>query len=163
MKLRRDFLNWRPDLEDFGSDHLTVADNMLHSDEGWKQITLQTQGSVSTANGLASITLTALQARPMGARRDLATSGQNNYMLGVIAHATTTALQEGVHFVENPGGELSTAQSLFSQGATSQAIVAFDSCELNDNVFVCAFGVAEATTTSLQTISNHAATMTIVE
>jgi hypothetical protein len=63
-----DFLNWRPDMEDYNNDGLLTASNLLHDVEGYKQVLRQTTTSFSTTAPLnaGQNTVSSLKARPFG-------------------------------------------------------------------------------------------------
>lgn len=47
-RVRFNFLNWRPDQDEFNTDGLQIADNVLHDVEGYKELLKQTAGAFST-------------------------------------------------------------------------------------------------------------------
>ena len=55
-QLRLNFLNWRPDIEDTQHDGLSIAQNVLHDTEGYKEVR-----AMNTGAPLASSSLNVLQ------------------------------------------------------------------------------------------------------
>ena len=159
-EIRLNFLNWRPDADDFGNQGLSIADNVIHETEGYKQIALTTSGAFATLNGLGGRTLNSvagLQVIAIGSDRTVAS---NSYMMAAVGIPTTTRTQEFALIIEAPSGSMRTGQAL-TQGATSVALTAFSVCELNNFVFACAKIVGEQTTTAAKTVANNACTMII--
>lgn len=62
-RIRIDFLNWRPDQDEFNTDGLQVADNLLHDTEGYKQVT---GPNTATPLGTTSIEAVWVQSDPLG-------------------------------------------------------------------------------------------------
>ena len=123
-RVRFDFLNWRPDADDFANDGLTVADNVVHDSEGWKQVPLETAGAFVTTGGLT--TVTALVAKPIGSRDDLLCcwlSDSQNIHVGVNGVTGTSP---------TTGYPIS-----FSTAVSGGVVTAFDVCEVDEQaVFV---------------------------
>lgn len=71
-KVRVDWLNWRPDLEDTEYEGLTVADNVIHEPEGYKAVHLASAGTFTTTGGLGSTTgyINSVASKPVGAGND---------------------------------------------------------------------------------------------
>lgn len=139
-QVRINFLNWRPDLEAFGNDGLTVANNVIHDEEGYKQVTLGTSTSQSTLTGIDGRTLLSVEhflIKPMGPGR---TVGSDNFMVCYIEEATAAAT--GLLTLHEAGGVPNVGGTgpitTFGEG-TAVALRAFDTCALGDYVF----GVAE--------------------
>ena len=127
-EVRRDFLNWRPDRDEFDSEGLQVADNVLHDVEGYKQTRYATDGAASTLNGTSGVTITSFQARQVGSLRD--SSSDNKIGLS----ATVSGLK-----IQSYGASVPQTTVSFATAATSGvAIRAFQVTELGDNAFVAA-------------------------
>ncbi len=56
-QLRLNFLNWRPDQDEFNTDGLQVADNVIHETEGYKPLHLQSGGAFSRQGALQALPL----------------------------------------------------------------------------------------------------------
>jgi len=131
--LRFNFLEWLPDLDDFGNPGITVADNVIHDVEGYKEVRQQTIGAFSTLTG--SATSTAMVVKPIG------TGGTNvAAWLKAITAGPSVIMEIG-----NPEiglvGSIASA-TLSSVGAMS--ISSFQVTELNDKVFLTAQAEGEA-------------------
>ena len=59
-QVRLDFLNWNPDSEDTQNKGLTIATNVVHEPEGYKQIRLLSAGAFSTTGGLGATNATVI-------------------------------------------------------------------------------------------------------
>jgi len=64
-EVRLNFLNWRPDADEFGNDGLTVAKNVVHDTDGYKPIYVATAYAAATSTAVSS-TVPSLQVRPIG-------------------------------------------------------------------------------------------------
>ncbi len=130
---RRDFLNWRPDAEDFGNDGLVTADNVIHETEGFKPAHLASAGSFATTGGLAAsvATVLAVQCRPVGA--------QNDYLVAWIADQTATTLHVGLNGTTGTttatGHPLSFSTVYAGSTTTPVNISVFDVCEYGGKIF----------------------------
>ena len=131
-RVRIDFLNWRPDAEDFGNQGLTVADNVVHEPEGYKPIYLKSAGAFATIGDLRSIT--SVVTKPIGGGGEVGSAGDllsaflnnSNQQLGIALNGSTL-------------GTSSTGFPVaFSTAGTSAAITFFDVCELDGRVFFVA-------------------------
>lgn len=128
MKERIAFIDWRPDLEDFGRDGLVVAENVVHEPEGFKPLHLATTTSFATTGGLAASNATVLSivAQPIGPQDDLLcawlanVNGEPTLYVGVngVTAATTAT-----------GHPLS-----FRTGTTQPEIQCFDVTEIDGKI-----------------------------
>jgi len=97
-QVRLDFLNWNPDTEDTENKGLTIATNVVHDTEGYKQIRLRSAGSFSTTGGLgaSNATVISLIAKEVGSSSDTLCAwltqagGLNIGINGVTATSPTT-------------------------------------------------------------------------
>ena len=97
-QVRLDFLNWNPDTEDTENKGLTIATNVVHDAEGYKQIRLQSAGAFSTTGGLGASngTVISLIAKQIGHSNDrlcawlTRAGGLNIGLNGVTATSPTT-------------------------------------------------------------------------
>ncbi len=132
MRLRTDFINWRPDAEDFGQQGMTQADNVLHDTEGYKSLKRQSAGAFFTMNYYAStplVSVRSMQVRAIGDRK-------NNIAAIAQDKATTAAVAElsiGAQGDANPFTTISTA-TMISSGAVR--IKSFSVAELGAGKFV---------------------------
>ena len=129
-QLRLNFLNWRPDIEDTQHDGLSIAQNVLHDTEGYKEVR-----AMNTGVPLASSSLNVLQiavAPFRGAVSATVTSVSDNrgYFAAAIVDpgATATVLQAGL-FDGWTGGYAATATGAHYSTTSLQA---FEFAELND-------------------------------
>ena len=147
-EIRLNFLNWRPDQEASQHDGLTVAENVIHDAEGYKQVLFATAGAVSTAISMSTTTSAVLsaQVRQAGSKRDASTDNKVHCLI-----INSTAVGRAEIWVGS-GTDLTT---LFAQAtltasagtvspvASAAAITAFEVCELEGNVFITAEAKAE--------------------
>lgn len=143
MKIRVDWLNWRPDLEETEFDGLTVADNVIHQPEGYKGVTFVTNGAVSTIASAGNIywvsgtTIGAIQVLQLGTLLDDSDSNK------VAAY-----LREGVspQFIVDFFNTTTPQSTTGAAGVMTSgyAITAFQTAELNDVIFVCAQATGSA-------------------
>lgn len=120
-EVRLNFLNWRPDLEDFMNDGLTVATNVVHDAEGYKEVPLHSAGSFATTGGLVSVS--SIVAKPVGAQSDTIAAWISNNTLNIGINGVTMTSP-------TTGYPLS-----FATAGSNQFITAFDVCELNGVAF----------------------------
>jgi hypothetical protein len=151
---RFEFLNWRPDLEDTEYEGLTVADNVVHDVEGWKEVKFVTDGAVSTITSAGNIlfttgqTIGAMQIRQLGNIFD--TSDSNK----VAAYLRDAVGPQFVVDFFNTTTPQSTSGSLMTSG---YAITGFQVAELNKTIVVCAqaTGTAASGTAVALNITGH--------
>ena len=124
-EVRVNFLNWRPDQDEFNTDGLQVADNVLHDVEGYKQLLMRTAGASGTQTGLSS----AISFR----EASIGTGGQT--MKCWLRKTANTSLT--LTIAVNPITTLGTAASA-TLSSQSGAITSFSVAELDDNIFVTA-------------------------
>ncbi len=138
--LRRDFLNGTPDQEDFGNEGLTVADNVIHDTEGFKQLNIQPSASFETANfysGKALSSVRSMQIRSIGDRKNrIAAIAEDRATTAVMADLSVGAEGDSTAFTLISTGTLASADSI--------RIKAFSVAELGVGSFVaCAAFSAE--------------------
>lgn len=156
-QLKTNFLNWRPDADEYDNDGLTKANNTVHDTEGYKPIHLQSAGAFSTGiPASVSVLSVVAQAGIWPTTAFCAYVKQSGPTLR-FAHFfnTGTTFHEGTW---NTTG-YPTAHA-FATAGTSQAVVAFDKCFLGDKMFLVAVaeqsvsGGATATLSALAVGSN---------
>lgn len=130
---RKNFLNWRPDAEDFGNDGLVTADNVIHETEGYKPAHLESAGGFKTTGGLAGTTATvmAVQARPVGSQGDL--------LVAWLSTPATPTLHIGINGVTgttSATGYPLAFSTAYAGGSTNAiGITAFDVTEYGGKIF----------------------------
>ncbi|MEM8714162.1 MAG: hypothetical protein AAGE92_00050 [Cyanobacteria bacterium P01_G01_bin.4] len=132
-QMRVNFLNWRPDIDDFPNGGLLRAENCVHEPEGYKPIYLQ--DSVSQTGNLSSVA--SIAVKPVGAQGDL-----------LCAWVTNDSLYVGINGeTASPTGTASPpAFTDFGSIVSGTGIItAFDVCELAG----LAFFTVEALGTSI--------------
>ena len=138
-RIRVDFLEWRPDLDDFQNPGMTTADNVIHDIEGYKQIKLASSGAFATTGALT--TVTSIQAKPIG------TNGQ--HLCAWLNDNTIHIGIDGVTAVSSPATTVS-----FATTPANLEISAFQVAELADKIFfvveALAANVSPSTTVSLR-------------
>ena len=125
--LRRALLDWQPDLDDYGDNGLTQADNVIHDADGWHPIHLASSGSFATTGGLAasSATILSIVTKPVGA--------VGNTFSAWIADQTAPTLQVGIDGVTATTS--ATGYPLtFTTTSVNQEIYAFDVCEVGGKI-----------------------------
>jgi hypothetical protein len=129
-----DFLNWRPDLEDYRNEGLVSAQNILHQPEGYKQITALTTTSMGTIASVAfDKTATSIQMRQVGPNKDAETIA--NMVYGAAArNAGGTAIAVVASGAGSTVAGIQTGSVLAT--TTSGVVKCFQVCELNDIAFV---------------------------
>lgn len=136
-KIRVDWLNWRPDLEDTEFDGLTVADNVIHQPEGYKEVRFTTAGAVSTIVSAGNVlwasgtTIGAIQVRQLGSLLD---SSDSNKVAAYIRDDVSPQFAVDFFNTTTPTSTTGAAGNMTS----GYAITAFQTAELNDVIFVCA-------------------------
>lgn len=142
-QVRLNFLNWRPDLEDENHDGLTVADNVIHSAEGFKSIGLFSAGSFSTTGGLgvSNATVRAAAARPVG-------NGGDYLVAWISGPASGAQLNIGINGVTATSDTTGYPTAVAMASANSFAISVFDVCEAYDKIFFTVRGEGQSTSPS---------------
>lgn len=131
-QVRFNFLNWRPDAEDFGNEGLVTADNVIHESEGFKPAHLESAAAFSTTGGLAATTATILSvcAKPVGSQGDL--------LVAWITDQTATSLHVGINGVTATtaatGYPLTFSTVYAGSTTTPVAISVFDVCEYGGKI-----------------------------
>ena len=141
-ELRLNFLNYRPTQEDVNHDGLTVANNVLHEPEGYKQTYLRSASAFSTTGGLgaSNASVSSVFAKPVGAQGDLfcawLSGSPGTLHVGINGVTATTA---------------ATGYPLSFSTATSgdDRIYAFDVCEYAGKIFFVVEAQYEADTGTL--------------
>ncbi len=87
-KIRVDWLNWSPDLEDTEFNGLTVADNVIHEPEGYKPVYLASAGGFATTGSLA--TVTSIVTKAIGSQSDTISAWLSNDTLYVGINGVTS-------------------------------------------------------------------------
>lgn len=135
-RVRIDFLNWQPDLEDFNNPGLIEADNVYHQAEGFKEFKSKTASAQATS--------TAIPTSPSLIVKSV---GTNNQKVVAYLHNATAAgagytidfsiglFSSGYTTVAN---YTTITSSTITSAATSNRVVAFQVCEYGDNIFVSA-------------------------
>jgi hypothetical protein len=125
-----DFLNWQPDREVYDNAGLTVADNLIHDADGYKDVEQQTAGAFSTTSPLNAgfIEIRDVRLRPFGLSGDLCVAD-------IYADTTTTAaLRIGVH-----GANAFTQASMATLASVGAArIISFSTAEFGQEVVIAA-------------------------
>lgn len=136
-KIRVDWLNWRPDLEDTEFDGLTVADNVVHDAKGYKQVRFVTDSAVSTISSAGNIlfasgtTISAMQVRQLSNTLD---DSDSNKVAVYLRDAVSPQMAVDFFNTTTPVSTVGTAGVMTS----GYAITAFQTAELNNVIFVCA-------------------------
>lgn len=127
--LRRDFLNWRPDRDEFNTDGLQIADNIVHDTEGYKQVLMHTAGATGTLAPLTSIVSFRESA-----------IGTSDQTLKAWLQRTTLAPGDALTLVVgvSPVTSLGSVQSATVASQTDAAITSLAVAELDDNLFITA-------------------------
>jgi len=160
-RVRLDFLNWRPDADDF-ENSLTEAKNVLHRPNGWVPFQKPTSGAISTNTSIG--TCPSMIVKPVGT---------NNQSVACFLHGATLVSNTGtpnqgyrinmcIGLVDSAYTTMATYTSVTSNTistlSTGNSIAAFDVCELNDKLFF----VARAECTTTPTLSGGTNTVTSV-
>ena len=122
-QVRVNFLNWRPDADEFGNNGLTAADNVVHDTEGWKPIFMKTAGALSTTAPLAAATISALMVKSIGSVGDK-----------LVAWITGDTLHVGVNGATSTSSVTGYPPSFATAGG-NRNITMFDVCEPPGGIF----------------------------
>ncbi len=120
MRFRFTFADWAPDIEDFGNNGLSVATNVVHDAEGWKDVLLRSANAFSTT---IAASVSSVIAKPIGAKDDYLVAwiqGDQNIHIGI--NGTT-------------GTSPTTGYPISFSTVGTTAITAFDVSELNGYAF----------------------------
>jgi hypothetical protein len=120
MRIRKDFLEWRPDAEPFGNQGLSKAQNVVHDTEGYKPVYLNSAASFATTGGLQSVT--SIVCKPVGTQGDLMCAWLSNNTLHIGINGAT-ALNN-------------STTAAFSTAGSAPAVTSFDVCEYAGNWYV---------------------------
>lgn len=154
-QLRINFLNWRPDQDEFQNE-LTTADNVVHDTEGYKQVHLKSAGAFNTIVP-ASWSVTSVVAQQAVQKGTAFTA----FVGEAIPGGPTNTLNFGVFYTTTDTMYRSLwvdtgypTANAFATGGTNQAVVAFDHCYLGDQVFMVAVADQDvAATAGTQTVA----------
>lgn len=130
MSVRVNFTNWQPDKDDFGTEGLTVADNVIHDTEGYKPI--RKESSFATLNFLTDTPLASvrsMQVRGIGANR-------NKIGAFVQDKATTATMAEMSLAAQDDGAAFTTISTSTLTSAGACKVKSFSVAELENGVFV---------------------------
>jgi len=123
------FINWRPDFEEFNNDGLVTADNVLHDTEGYKEVRAATNNSVY---GSVSRSVMGMVCKPIG------TSGQQ--LAAWVNVATGPPITGTLNLGFGEAGpslrSISVGETL--SGINTIALVGLQVAELGDKVFAVA-------------------------
>ena len=131
-EVKFNFLNWRPDAEDYENDGLITADNLLHDTEGYLQILSNTTTSMTNFAAGSGGTINSVLCRPQGSLR-IATSTGLVYAAAEIVDFNSNTLRALCGPVTNNALETGTGTTIAT--ATSGVVTSFQLCELNDRIF----------------------------
>jgi hypothetical protein len=117
QQVRINFLNWQPDMEDFGNEGLVNAQNVVHEPEGYKPVYLASAGVFSTTGGLASVS--SIVTKPVGSAGDTFSAwlSANTLHVGINGATATNATGSVISFATT---------------GSSQGISFFDVTEFGD-------------------------------
>ena len=156
-QLKVNFLNWRPDQDEYQLEGLTKAQNVVHDTEGYKPVYLQTTSSFNTAIP-ANVSCVSVVARqgvwaPTAFTAYIEEADQTTPTLRFgYFDSTTFGMYEGLW--DTTGYPTANA---FATAGGDQEVIAFDHCNMNDKVFLVAVGEQSVTsaggTAVAQTIS----------
>lgn len=127
-EIRLNFLNYRPIQEDVNHDGLTVANNVVHEPEGYKQIHIRTAAAFSTTGGLAAsnASVSSVIARPVGS--------QGDYFCAWLSGSPGT-LHVGINGVTSTSSTTGYPLSFSTATSGNDRIYAFDVCEYAGKIF----------------------------
>ena len=133
-ELRLNFLNWRPDAEEFGNDGLSIATNVIHDTEGYKQVRLTTALAVTTTAPFTASIFTDVRVARAGVINNAADTNKVSAYIRSTSPSLTVA-----------GWPTATTTISFATAAASSvALKAFQITESNGNIFVVAHAEAKA-------------------
>lgn len=125
-EVRLNFLNWQPDKEEFGTEGLTEAQNVVHDTEGYKPVYLATDGAYSAG---FSATITSAMSRNIGPINDLLDVWlYDDVLLVGLSKYTASAY---TFSTKTSAGGTTTA---FATTGSAQEIAYFDTAELHDTL-----------------------------
>ena len=124
MRVKVDFANWNPDLEDYANPGLITADNVIHQPEGWVPAQFQTAGSFESFPAQAATTV-SIMVKPFGSdeQQDLSTDLVYAQISSTAGALTGCIFSIGV-FGETPFTTVSlgTLSSFSTSGIRSLAV-----------------------------------------
>ncbi len=144
-KLRKDFLNWKPDSEAFSNEGLTVADNVLHDTAGYKAIKAQSGGAFQLTEFYVGQTLASVRSMQIRAIGD-----RKNFVAAIAQDAVTSAAMGHLSIgAEGDSTAFAVATTAALASAGSVRVKSFSVAELGVGAFVaCASFSAELATGS---------------
>lgn len=152
-QLKVNFLNWRPDQDEYQLEGLVKAQNVVHDTEGYKPVYLQTTTSFSTGIAAASSVLSVVASPgpwPGTAFTSYVEDGTTPVLRFGYVYSTAAAMYAGAWSTTG----YPTAHAFATAGASGHAVVAHDTCYLGEYVFMVS--VAEqglAATGTTQTVT----------
>lgn len=136
-RVRFNFLNWRPDQDEFNTEGLQVADNLLHDTEGYKQFDFVTTGAFATNTSIG--TCPSIVVRPVGTNNQYVAAYLDNRQ--VAGAGATYDLNIGLLNGYSLSGNYTSVTSATSSAdltGTAFRVSAFEVTELQDRIFVTA-------------------------
>ena len=128
-KVRLDFLNWRPDEDDF-ENPLIEAKNVLHQSEGWVPYKRPTAGAISAHSQFA--TVPSMVVKPVGTDSQYAVAWLHNGTVAGDAYTIDLSiglLQESSGNYSLTGLYTTTTSATVGTKSTLNNISSFDVCE----------------------------------
>ncbi len=139
VKERISFIEWKPDLEDFGSEHLEVADNVLHDAEGYKATRTMNTGTALFTD--TNIAVTALAARVYESVQGFGNVPLPNSLADDIGYIPLVVYTDAIRCgalddttTQIDAGYIATVPPASTFSSTS--LQSFDVCEPEDYAFV---------------------------
>lgn len=152
--MKVNFLNWRPDQDEYQLDGLTKAENVVHDTEGYKPVYLKSAGAFSTGIDAAESVLSVVARQGIWPTTAFTAYIEDN-------DQTTPTLRFGYFY--NTGQAMyeatwgttgyPSAHAFATSGASGWAVVAFDVAYLGEKSLHVAVAEQILSTGSTQTVS----------
>lgn len=133
-KVKFDFLNWRPDQEDYRNAGLIEADNILHSEEGYLSYREQTNFVTNTVIG----TCASLVIKSVGTGVQKVVAYLNNPTVAGAGYTIDMNIGLLSALLDNVSNYTTITSGTILSAITNNSIVAFDVCELGGTIFMSA-------------------------
>ena len=130
--LRLNFLNWRPDQDEWGFDGLIKANNVIHDTEGYKSVKMKTAGAFATGNFYSATPMTSIRSMQVRA------VGKNFNKIAAIAEdrATTATMADLSIGAEGEASAFTSVASATLVSAGGVRVASFSIGELESGSFV---------------------------
>ena len=131
-QVRVNFLGWRPDQDEYATEGLITAENVLHDTEGYKPLKMQTAGAFSASTWYSLDTLSSIRSMQIRA------VGLGNNRMAAIAEDGSSGVADLSIGAEGEGSAFTSISTATLASAGGVRCKAFSVAELESGAFLMA-------------------------